>query len=133
MQATFEISGWDEKPVREWDGGKLTHAAITKMYAGDIEGEAVLEYVLAYRSDGTAGFVGIERVTGKAGDREGGLVLRQVGEFADGAAKATLTVIGGTGGFETVTGPGGLGGRPPRRGTLGLAGRRGSAAGPAHA
>jgi hypothetical protein len=120
MQATFEISGWDEKPVSEWDGGKLTHAAITKTYAGDIEGEAVLEYVLAYRSDGTAGFVGIERITGKAGDREGGLVLRQVGEFADGAAKATLTVIGGMGGFERANGEGDLVADPSGRVTLDL-------------
>jgi hypothetical protein len=120
MQATFEIGGWEETPVSEWDGGKLTHAAITKTYAGDIEGEAVLEYLLAYRSDGTAAFVGIERITGKAGDREGGLVLRQVGEFADGAAKATLTVIGGTGGFEHVTGDGDLVADPSGRVTLDL-------------
>jgi hypothetical protein len=120
MEATFEISGWDEQPVSEWDGGKLTHAAITKTYAGDIEGDAVLEYVLAYRSDGTAGFVGIERITGKAGDREGGLVLRQVGEFADGAAKATLTVIGGTGGFEGASGEGDLVADPSGRVTLDL-------------
>ena len=120
MQATFEISAWDEQPVSEWDGGKLTHAAITKTYAGDIEGDAVLEYVLAYRSDGTAGFVGIERITGKAGDREGGLVLRQVGEFADGAAKATLTVIGGTGGFEGASGAGDMIADPSGRVTLDL-------------
>jgi hypothetical protein len=122
MQATFEIGGWDETPVSEWDGGKLTHAAITKTYQGDIEGAAVLEYLLAYRSDGTASFVGIERITGTAGDREGGLVLRQVGEFADGAAKASITVIGGTGGFEGVTGEGDLVADPSGRVTLELSG-----------
>ena len=120
MQATFEIRGWDESPVCEWDGGKLTHAAVTKAYAGDIEGDAVLEYLLAYRSDGTAGFVGIERITGKAGGRDGGLVLRQVGEFADGVAKATLTVIGGSGGFAGATGDGELVADPGGRVTLDL-------------
>ncbi len=120
MDATFEITGWDEQPVSEWDDGKLTHAAITKTYAGDIEGEAVLEYLLAYRADGTAGFVGIERITGRAGDREGGLVLRQIGDFADGAAKAELTVIGGSGGFEGATGEGDLVADPSGRVTLDL-------------
>jgi hypothetical protein len=120
MQATFEIGGWNETPVSEWEGGRLTHAAITKTYAGDIEGEAVLEYLLAYRSDGTAAFVGIERITGKASDRDGGLVLRQVGEFADGAAKATLTVIGGTGGFADASGEGELVADPSGRVTLDL-------------
>jgi hypothetical protein len=120
MQATFEIRSWDEHPVREWDGGKLTHAAITKTYTGDIEGDAVLEYLLAYRADGTAGFVGIERITGRAGDRQGGLVVRQVGEFADGAAKATLTVVDGTDAFAGATGAGELIADPSGRVTLEL-------------
>jgi hypothetical protein len=122
MQATFEITGWDETPIREWDGGKLTRAALTKTYAGDIEGDAVLEYVLAYRSDGTAGFVGVERIAARAGDREGGLVLRQVGEFADGAATATLTVIGGSEGFDGASGDGELVADPSGRVTLDLSG-----------
>lgn len=43
LGATFEIVNWDEKPVQEWDGGKLTRARVTKRYAGDVEGDAVLE------------------------------------------------------------------------------------------
>ena len=121
MKATFEIQGWDETPFAEWDDGKLTKASITKRYAGDIEGDAVLEYLLAYRADGTAGFVGIERITGTVDGRDGALVLQQVGNFAAGAAVATLTVLGGSGALDGVTGTGDMVADPSGKVTLELA------------
>lgn len=120
MQATFEIASWDEQPVEEWDGGKLTRASITKRYSGDITGDAVLEYLLAYRPDGTAGFVGLERITGSADGRDGGLVLQQVGNFADGAATATVTVVDGSGDLAGAHGTGELVADPAGRLTLDL-------------
>ena len=108
MEATFEIVSWEEQPVEEWDDGKLTRAAIAKRYSGDIEGDAVLEYLLAYRPDGTAGFVGIERITGTVDGRAGAVVLQQVGNFADGAAIATVTVLGGSGDLAGAEGSGEL-------------------------
>ena len=122
MDATFEISNWDETTVTEWDGGKLTRASVTKTYDGDLEGEATLEYLMAYHPDGTAAFVGIESIAASAGDREGTLVLRQVGTFADGAAKADVTVVGGTGGFEACSGEGALVADPAGRLSLELQG-----------
>jgi hypothetical protein len=121
LQATFEIAAWDESPVEEWEGGKLTRATIAKRYAGDIEGEAVLEYLLSYRPDGTAAFVGIERVTGTAAGRNGALVLQQAGTFAGGAAKATLTVVDGSGDLTGASGTGELVADPAGRVTLDLA------------
>lgn len=121
MQATFEIVSWDEQPVQEWEGGKLTRASITKRYSGDITGDAVLEYLLAYRPDGTAGFVGLERITGSAGGRGGALVLQQVGNFADGAATATVTVVDGSGDLSGAHGSGELVADPAGRLTLDLA------------
>ena len=120
MKATFEVSSWDETPVQEWDGGKLTKASITKKYSGDIEGDAVLEYILAYRPDGTAAFVGIERITGSADGRSGALVLQQVGNYADGAATADLTVVGGSGDLADVEGTGTMVADPSGRVTLDL-------------
>ena len=120
LQATFEIVKWDESPVEEWEGGKLTRASVSKRYAGDIEGEAVLEYLLSYGPDGTAAFVGLERVTGSAGGRRGGLVLRQVGTFADGAAKASLAVVGASGELDGSSGTGDLIADPGGRVTLDL-------------
>lgn len=118
LHATFDVTAWDESAVQEWDGGKLTTAKVAKTYAGDIEGDAVLEYVLAYAPDGAAAFVGIERVTGSAGGHTGALVLRQVGTFADGVVNATLTLVGGSGDFEGASGAGEMVADPGGRVTL---------------
>jgi len=59
MDATFEIASWGRGADRGV-GRRASSPApiITKTYSGDIEGDAVLEYLLAYRPDGTAGFRG---------------------------------------------------------------------------
>lgn len=95
--ATFEIKSWDEKPTNEMEGGpKLTRASVTKAYQGDIEGEGTLEYLLVYLDDGTAGFIGLERITGRIGERSGSCVLQHSGKFEGGVAKSTWSVIPGS-------------------------------------
>jgi Protein of unknown function (DUF3224) len=109
LTASFEIAAWDEAPFDEGDGiGKLTHASVGRSYSGDIDGESVTEWVMAYRLDETATFVGIERVRGRIAGREGSLVLQHIGEFRDGAATATLTVVpdSGSGDLTGATGEG---------------------------
>ncbi len=122
MDATFEIQSWDEQPFAEWTDGKLTTASITKRYSGDVRGDAVLTYVMAYRPDGTAAFVGIERITGAVGGKDGALVLQGVGTFADGAATADLTVVGASGDLAGTTGSGRMVADPAGRVTLELGG-----------
>ncbi len=69
---TFEVKAWDEKPFDEIDGGgKLARASVTKSFHGDIEGEGKVEYLMMHRADRSAIFVGLERVTGRLGDRSG--------------------------------------------------------------
>ena len=120
LEATFEIAGWDEKPFEEWEGGKLTRASVSTKYAGGIEGGSVLEYVMSYGPDGSVHYVAIERVNGTAGGRKGGLVLRHIGTFDDGAAKSELTVVGGSGDFEGATGAGSMVADPGGRVSLEL-------------
>lgn len=120
LEATFDIAGWDEKPFEEWDGGKLTRASVSTEYSGDIEGTSVLEYLMSYGADGSVAYVGIERVTGAAGGREGGLVLRHIGTFTDGAATSELTVVGGSGDFDGAAGAGSMVADPSGRVSLDL-------------
>lgn len=95
---TFKIKSWDEKTYNEIEGApKLTHAKILKEYSGDIEGESTLEYLMMYRQDGTASFVGYERVVGTLGGRSGSFVLHHIGEFQDNIAKVELFVVLGSG------------------------------------
>jgi hypothetical protein len=109
LTTSFEIASWDESPFDEGDGlGKLTRASVGRKYSGDIEGESVTEWAMAYRLDQSATFVGIERIRGRIAGRDGSLVLQHVGEFRDGAARAALTVVtdSGSGELAGVSGEG---------------------------
>ena len=96
--ARFVIQSWDENP---WADGleppKLTRAAVAKTYTGDIEGEGRVEYLMLYREDGSAAFVGLERVDGKVAGRAGSFVLRRTGVFEGGQAKESYSVVPGSG------------------------------------
>jgi hypothetical protein len=109
--ASFEIKSWDEKPYNEIDGApKLTRASVTKSFQGDIEGEGTLEYLMVYRANGVASFVGLERVVGRIGDRTGTFVLQHSGTFEGGKATVTWSVVpgSGTGDLRGLRGQGGF-------------------------
>lgn len=95
--ARFAITAWNEKPYSEVpDQPRLTRASVSKNYTGDIEGEAQVEYLMMYRSDGSATFVGLERVVGRIGDKTGTFVLQRTGMFEGGQAKESYSVIAGS-------------------------------------
>ncbi len=109
--ATFQVKTWDEEPFHESDDApKLTRARVTKSFRGDIEGEGTLEYLMMYRDDGSASFVGLERVVGRLGDRSGSFVLQHTGTFEGGTAKVTWFVVpgSGTGDLRGLRGEGGF-------------------------
>jgi len=109
--ATFEIKSWDEKPCDEVkDAPKFTRVRATKAFRGDIEGESTLEYLMMYREDGSASFVGLERVIGTLRGRSGSFVLEHKGTFEDGTAKTRWHVVpgSGTGELSGLTGEGGM-------------------------
>ena len=96
--ARFAIKSWDEKPYSEGpDLPKLTRASVTKTFTGDVEGVGQVEYLMMYRADGSAAFVGLERVTGRIGGRSGSFVLERSGVFENGLAKEAYTVVPGSG------------------------------------
>ena len=97
-KATFALNAWDEKPYNEMNGlPKLTRASVTKSYQGDIKGEGKLEYLMMYRDDGSASFIGLERVVGSVAGRSGSFVLQHSGTFKGGVATVTLLVVPGSG------------------------------------
>jgi hypothetical protein len=107
LNAVFEIKAWDEQEFDETTGGaRLTKASVAKEYHGDVEGGSATEWLMAYAPDGSAVFVGLERINGTVGGRPGTLVLEHVGRFEGGSASATLTVISGTGDLSGATGSG---------------------------
>jgi uncharacterized protein DUF3224 len=52
---------------------------------------------MMYRDDGSATFIGLERVVGAIGGRSGSFVAQHSGTFERGVAKVTFSVVPGSG------------------------------------
>ena len=99
LTGIFKIEGWDESAYSEQeDGRKLTQASVKQSFTGDIEGEGSVEWLMCYRPDQTAEFVGLQRIDGRLGGRSGSFVLLQTdGSFDGTEAKGQLSVVPGSG------------------------------------
>ncbi|KAB2969685.1 MAG: DUF3224 domain-containing protein [Thermoanaerobaculia bacterium] len=109
VHARFTIQTWDEAPYGEGSQlPKLTRASVTKSYAGDISGSGEVQYLMMYRGDGSASFVGLERVVARLAGKTGTFVLQRTGVFEGGEAKETYQVIPGsaTGDLQGLVGEG---------------------------
>lgn len=95
---TFTVESWDEKPYREApDGRKLTRASVTGRLAGDITGTALTEWLMCYRPDGTADYVGLQAMDGQIGECRGSFVVRTEGTFDGSQAVGSWDVLEGSG------------------------------------
>jgi hypothetical protein len=112
-QATggIEVKSWDETPYDEVEGGpRLVRVAVTETFSGDIEGEGAVTFLQVVRPDGSASFVGVERVTGRVAGRSGTFVLQDQGTLEGGVVKGTWFVVpgSGTGELQGLQGQGGF-------------------------
>lgn len=84
--------------------GRMT---IDKRYHGDIEGTGVGEMLSAMTiTEGSAGYVAMERVTGTLHGRSGSFVVQHSGTMARGAQALSITVVpdSGTGELAGLAG-----------------------------
>jgi hypothetical protein len=109
-KSTFEVKNWDEKTTSEAPEGegKITRASVVFAYHGDLEAEGAMEYLMAYGEGGSAIVIGLERITGSLGGKQGSFVLKHDGGYASGTAKGEFSVIdgSGTGDLSSITGKG---------------------------
>ncbi len=120
---TFEVKTWDEKPYDAAEGRPtLTRASVTQSMHGDIEGEGSVEYLMMYRNDNSASFIGLLRVAGRVGGRSGSFVLQCVGTYENGTVKSSLSVVPGSGAGDLggLRGEGNFMARKEPRGTITL-------------
>jgi Protein of unknown function (DUF3224) len=95
---TFKVEDWQEEEYGSLgDGRNLSRASVRQAISGDIEGQGSVEWLMCYRPDKTADFVGLQQVDGRLGDRSGSFVLRTSGVFDGEVAKGELTVVPGSG------------------------------------
>ena len=116
-KGTFEILSLGEDAYHERDGEpKLTHASGDQRFAGDIEGDGSVHWLMCYRPDKTARLVGIQRIEGSIGGRRGSFLIEASGDHNGKSSEGTWRVIPGsgtnelagihgTGAFEAPSGP----------------------------
>jgi Protein of unknown function (DUF3224) len=97
-EGSFQVTSWKEEPYLEIDDSrKLTRASVTQTFSGDIEGEGSVEWHMCSRPDGTADWLGFQRVVGRLGDRAGSFVVQTNGTFDGSVAKGDWVVVAGSG------------------------------------
>ena len=107
IHATFTVGSWDEDPLWEGpDGRKVTRTTVEQTVEGDAAGTGTAHWLMAYRADGTADYLGIQLLDGAADGRQGTLVLRSAGTFDGTIAQGQLEVIDGTGELAGMSGTG---------------------------
>lgn len=96
--------------VEPADGPVLTRIHVQESFDGDIQGEGEVEFLQAGRADGSASFVGIERVSGKVGGREGTFLLQDAGTVQGSVVSGDWFVVpgSGTGQLAGLRGEGGF-------------------------
>jgi hypothetical protein len=92
------------------EGPVLTKIHVEESFSGDIAGDGVVEFLQAARADGSASFVGIERVTGTVAGRAGTFLLQDAGTVEGSIVSGTWFVIpgSGTGELAGLRGEGGF-------------------------
>ncbi len=90
---TYEPSAYDEPA----EGPVLTRIHVEERFSGDISGDGIVEFLQAARADGSASFVGVERVTGQLAGRRGTFLLQDAGTVRDEIVSGDWFVIAGSG------------------------------------
>jgi hypothetical protein len=102
----YEPAPYDEPT----EGPALTRIHVEESFSGDIAGDGVVEFLQAARADGSASFVGIERVSGSVGGRTGTFLLQDAGTVDGNVVSGNWSVIpdSGTEGLSGLRGQGGF-------------------------
>ena len=102
----YEPLAYDEPA----EGPALTRIHVEESFSGGITGDGVVEFLQAAGADGSASFVGIERVTGQIGGRQGTFLLQDAGTVAGSIVSRDWFVIprSGTGQLAGLRGEGGF-------------------------
>ncbi|MVU82914.1 DUF3224 family protein [Nocardia sp. ET3-3] len=118
VEGTIAVHKYEPVAYEEPEQGPvLTRIHVEESFSGGIEGEGVVEFLQSSNADGTASFVGIERITGSVDGKSGTFLLQDAGTVADnivsgdwfvvpGSGTGDLTGLRGEGGFKANLGEG---------------------------
>jgi hypothetical protein len=106
-KGTFTPAKWDENTVNQISPAKkITKASVVLDFgeAGEIAGKATVEWLMFYKHadekdqhNSSASFVGLMRFEGTLNGKSGSFIMEDRGTFDNGALKALLTILPGSG------------------------------------
>ncbi|GAB2614453.1 DUF3224 domain-containing protein [Streptomyces capparidis] len=109
----FTFADWEEDTIGPAEAApRLAGARVVNSFSGGIEAPATsCAYTIAYLTDKTGTFTGMELLAGRLDGREGTFVLEERGRFeADGTVHCAFEVVPGsaTGALTGLRGTGGF-------------------------
>ena len=107
----IEVKSYQPQPYDEATGGPtLVEIHVTESFHGDIEAEGAVRFIQALRKDGSATFVGLERVQGTLAGRKGSFLLQDSGTLVGREVNGAWFVVpdSGTGDLKGLRGEGGF-------------------------
>lgn len=117
-EAVITVSKYEPAAYEEpGAGGTLNRIHVEERFSGDIEADGVAEFLQAAFADGSASFVGVERVSGALAGAKGTFLLQDQGTVSGdvvsgewfvvpGSGTGDLRGLRGTGGFRADLGEG---------------------------
>jgi hypothetical protein len=97
VNGSFEVSNLREDTLAELSGGgKLAHAGGDQTFTGGLEGDGVVDWLMFYRADKTARFVGMQRFEGALDGRKGTFVVEVIGDLTGEGSTGKWRVVAGS-------------------------------------
>lgn len=98
---TFDVKLNPLETYNRTEGANLGRLSIDKQFHGDLEATSQGEMLSAMGAiKGSAGYVAIERVSGKLADRSGSFVFQHSGTMTRGAPQLSVSVVPDSGSGE---------------------------------
>jgi hypothetical protein len=89
----FDLTRWDEEVIDDAEGAKLVRVSDSKTFEGGIAGTSDAELLRALAQEGSAAYVGIERVRGEIDGRKGTFVFRHSAAGSAGGGDSRVDVV----------------------------------------
>jgi hypothetical protein len=107
-ESTFVIDSWEPTPLEEQEGSTLTRTRVTKTFEGEIKATSTAELLMAQAQEGSAAYVGFERIVGSVNGKAGTFLLHHSATMTKSSQWATWTVVpdSGTGELTGLSGEG---------------------------
>ncbi len=105
VKGTYTVKKWEESAYQQITPEKrMTKASVEYDFNGEIEGKAMVEYLMFYshfdtkdQHKASASYVGLIYFDGTLSGKSGSFVLEDNGMFESGAAKSILKIAKGSG------------------------------------